>query len=122
MSESRTLNVVNMSFNAIRENKIIAKISEFTVIAVLSSWCIKLLFHLIKLYFTTLNHNCILKAAINLRDFWVSSYHRSYADIFKICLLKLNICDNPTVARVLSKYVIIKSLFEPWLKSGNIYR
>ena len=27
----RILNVANMSFNAIRENKILAKISEFTV-------------------------------------------------------------------------------------------
>ena len=31
MPESRSLNVANMSSNAIRENKILAKISEFTV-------------------------------------------------------------------------------------------
>ena len=31
MSKSRILNLANMSFRAIRENKILAKISEFTV-------------------------------------------------------------------------------------------
>ena len=31
MSKSRILNVANMSFNAFRENKVIAKISKFTV-------------------------------------------------------------------------------------------
>ena len=31
MSKSRILNVANLSSNAIRENKILAKISEFTV-------------------------------------------------------------------------------------------
>ena len=31
MSKSRILNVTNMSFNAIRENKILAKISELTL-------------------------------------------------------------------------------------------
>ena len=30
MPKSRIFNVANMSFNAIRENKILAKISEFT--------------------------------------------------------------------------------------------
>ena len=33
MPWSRIFNVVNMSFNAIRENKILAKISEFTELA-----------------------------------------------------------------------------------------
>ena len=32
MSKSRILNVANVSFNGIRENKILAKISEFTVL------------------------------------------------------------------------------------------
>ena len=32
MPKSRFLNVANMSFNAIRENKILAKISDFTVL------------------------------------------------------------------------------------------
>ena len=32
MPKSRSFNVANMSFNAIRENKILSKISEFTVI------------------------------------------------------------------------------------------
>ena len=31
MSKSQILNVLNMSFNAIRENKLLTKISEFTV-------------------------------------------------------------------------------------------
>ena len=31
MSKSRIFNIANMSFNTIRENKILAKISEFTV-------------------------------------------------------------------------------------------
>ena len=32
MPQSRFINVTNMSLNAIRENKILAKISEFTVL------------------------------------------------------------------------------------------
>ena len=35
MPKSRSLNVTNMSLNAIRENKILAKISEFRVIFLL---------------------------------------------------------------------------------------
>ena len=31
MSKSRILNMLNMSFNGIHENKILTKISEFTV-------------------------------------------------------------------------------------------
>ena len=31
MSQSQIFNVINMSFDAFRENKILAKISEFTV-------------------------------------------------------------------------------------------
>ena len=33
MPWSRSLNILYMSFNAIRENKILAKISEFTVLS-----------------------------------------------------------------------------------------
>ena len=36
MLNSRILNVVNMYFNVFRENKVIAKISEFTVHVMLS--------------------------------------------------------------------------------------
>ena len=36
MPLSKILNVANMSFNAIRENKIVAKISGFTVVHVVS--------------------------------------------------------------------------------------
>ena len=36
MQNSRIFNVTNMSFNTIRENKILAKISEFTVVTYLS--------------------------------------------------------------------------------------
>ena len=35
MHKSRFFNVANMSFNAIRENKILAKISEFTAYLIL---------------------------------------------------------------------------------------
>ena len=44
MPKSRSLNVTNMSFNAIHENKILTKISDFTVcrgqnyILVVLSW------------------------------------------------------------------------------------
>ena len=36
MQNSRIYNVANMSFNVIRENKILAKISEFTVASPIS--------------------------------------------------------------------------------------
>ena len=37
MSKSHILNVANMSFYAIHENKVLAKISEFTVINIWTS-------------------------------------------------------------------------------------
>ena len=47
MPNSRIFNVTNMSLNTIRENKILAKISEFTVYAVLlhgSGQCLRFRF------------------------------------------------------------------------------
>ena len=51
MPKSRIFNVANMSFKALRKNKILAKISEFTVLLMLGSGVVRSLLQLSERWF-----------------------------------------------------------------------
>ena len=87
MSKSQILNVANMSFNAIRENRVFAKISEFTVFGMslnLHILCIGAVMALASLHWAIANSHTLSTADFEIYRITVRKRHLSlvaHADI-----------------------------------------